>query len=203
MATRYKRFKRIFDFIFAIFSILLLSPLLVLILILVRANIGKPVFFRQVRPGLYGIPFKILKFRSMTNECDQNGNFLPNKDRINNFGKFLRSFSLDELPELFNVLRGEMSVVGPRPLLVCYLDRYTDEQSHRHDVRPGITGWAQVNGRNNMRWEDKFSCDIWYVSNQSFSLDLKILIKTIKNVLQRNGVNAEGFIGASEFRGSN
>jgi len=167
--------KRLFDLTVAIFSVIILSPVLVLIGILVRLNIGSPVLFRQVRPGLNGKPFTIYKFRTMTDKRDENGKLLPDSERLTRLGRFLRKTSMDELPELFNVIKGDMSIVGPRPLLMQYLDRYTPEQARRHDLKPGITGWAQVNGRNAISWEDKFKLDVWYVDNQSLWLGVKVI----------------------------
>jgi lipopolysaccharide/colanic/teichoic acid biosynthesis glycosyltransferase len=168
----------------------------------VLAFMGSPVFFRQERPGLHQKPFFILKFRTMRNTCDENGKLLPSSERLTGFGSFLRSSSLDELPELFNVLKGEMSLVGPRPLRVEYLDRYTPEQARRHDVKPGITGWAQVNGRNALGWDDKFALDVWYVDNWSLMLDIKICFMTFIKVLKREGISAEGCATMHEFMGS-
>lgn len=194
--------KRFLDFIFS-FSLLLvfLLPLLVLVL-LIRYNLGSPFFFRQTRPGLHGRPFEMVKFRTMTDERDADGNLLPDAERLTKFGKFLRSTSLDELPELWNVLKGDMSLVGPRPLLMEYLPLYTKEQARRHEVRPGITGWAQVNGRNALSWEEKFALDVWYVENQSFWLDIKILWLTVKKVLVREGISATGEATMSKFTGT-
>lgn len=194
--------KRFLDFIFS-FSLLLvfLLPLLVLVL-LIRYNLGSPFFFRQTRPGLHGRPFEMVKFRTMTDERDADGNLLPDAERLTKFGKFLRSTSLDELPELWNVLKGDMSLVGPRPLLMEYLPLYTKEQARRHEVRPGITGWAQVNGRNAISWEEKFALDVWYVENQSLWLDIKILWLTVKKVLVREGISAAGEATVEKFTGS-
>ncbi|KPK03680.1 MAG: sugar transferase [Anaerolineae bacterium SG8_19] len=180
---------------------ILLTPLLLLLAILVRLKLGSPVFFRQQRPGLNGRPFTMFKFRTMTDPRDQSGNLLPEEKRLLPFGRFLRSTSLDELPELFNVLKGDMSLVGPRPLLMQYLDRYTPEQARRHEVKPGITGWAQVNGRNAINWEDKFKFDVWYVDNQSLSLDLKIIVLTAWKILKREGISQPGQATAKEFEG--
>lgn len=195
----YPKFKRVFDLFFSIIGITCLSPFMVTVAILVRIKLGSPIFFRQLRPGLHGRPFVIFKFRTMTNSVDENGTFLPDSKRITPFGIFLRSTSLDELPELFNIMKGEMSLVGPRPLLMQYLNRYSPEQARRHDVKPGITGWAQVNGRNAITWEQKFEYDIWYVDNQSFSLDLKIIAITILKILKREGINQPGHATAEEF----
>ena len=170
-----------------------------LIGILVRMKIGSPVLFKQVRPGLHGRPFTIYKFRTMTDERDKDGNLLPDGERLTRLGKFLRKASIDELPELFNVIKGEMSTVGPRPLLMQYLDRYTPEQARRHEVKPGITGWAQVNGRNAISWEDKFKLDVWYVDNQSLWLDIKIILMTLVKVFKREGISANGEATMQEF----
>jgi lipopolysaccharide/colanic/teichoic acid biosynthesis glycosyltransferase len=183
-------------------GLLLLAPLALVLAMLVRARFGSPVLFRQERPGLHGKPFTILKFRTMTDECDESGNLLPDDRRLTRFGRFLRASSMDELPELWNVLRGDMSLVGPRPLLMEYLPLYTTEQARRNEVRPGITGWAQVNGRNALNWEEKFKLDVWYVDNQSLWLDLKILFLTVKKVLVREGISGEGHATMERFRGS-
>jgi len=195
--------KRIIDFIGSLFGIIILSPLMIMIAILVWLKIGSPVFFIQNRPGLYGKPFKLYKFRTMTNAVDKNGELKTNKERMTSFGSFLRSYSLDELPELYNVLIGDMSLVGPRPLLMDYLKLYDDSQKRRMDVKPGITGWAQVNGRNMLGWQDKFKMDVWYVDNQSLRLDIKILILTIKKVLKREGIAHEGDVAMPRFKGNN
>ena len=195
--------KRVLDLILTIMGLLILSPFLVIIAILVRVNFGSPAIFRQKRPGYQGKPFWIYKFRTMTNEVDDENNLLPDEQRVTHLGRFLRSYSLDELPELFNVLRAEMSWVGPRPLLMKYLDRYSPEQARRHAVLPGITGWAQVNGRNALTWEEKFKLDVWYVDHWSFMLDIKILLITIGKVLRREGINQPGQATAEEFMGSN
>jgi lipopolysaccharide/colanic/teichoic acid biosynthesis glycosyltransferase len=184
--------KRCFDLCGALVLLFVLSPLMGLVALLVRLFLGAPILFRQERPGLYGRPFVMYKFRTMTDARDAQGSLLPDAERLPLFGRFLRSTSLDELPELFNVLRGEMSLVGPRPLLMEYLSRYTPEQAHRHDVRPGITGWAQTNGRNAIGWDEKFSYDLWYVNHCSFPLDLKILGLTFWRVFQRAGINEQG-----------
>jgi lipopolysaccharide/colanic/teichoic acid biosynthesis glycosyltransferase len=194
--------KRLFDVIFASFALLFLSPILVLGAILVRINLGSPIFFHQTRPGLNGRPFNILKFRTMLEIVDANGKPLSDEARLTSFGKFLRATSLDEQPELWNVLKGEMSLVGPRPLLTEYLSLYNKEQSRRHDVRPGITGWAQVNGRNAISWEEKFKFDVWYVENKSIWLDIKILFLTIKKVFFREGISAEGVLTMPLFTGN-
>jgi lipopolysaccharide/colanic/teichoic acid biosynthesis glycosyltransferase len=194
--------KRLFDLFGFLSALLLLSPVFLLTAWQVRRRIGVPVLFRQIRPGLAGRPFELLKFRTMTDERGPDGQLLPDKDRLTPFGRWLRASSLDELPELWNVLKGEMSLVGPRPLLVEYLPRYTPEQARRHEVRPGITGWAQVNGRNAISWEEKFKLDVWYVDNQSLWLDLKILWLTIKKVLVRDGISAQGDATMPKFTGS-
>jgi len=194
--------KRLFDFTVTLLGLLAITPLLLALGILVRIRLGSPVLFQQVRPGLHGSPFKMLKFRTMTNERDVNGSLLPDAQRLPVFGRFLRSTSLDELPELINVLKGEMSLVGPRPLLMEYLPLYSPEQSRRHDVRPGITGWAQVNGRNAISWEEKFKLDVWYVDNQSVWLDLKILWMTFAKVFYREGISQEGQATMELFKGT-
>ena len=194
--------KGIFDNIAAFFLILLTSPLLLLIYSIILWQMGRPVFFLQARPGYKSKRFKIIKFRTMTNQ-NNNEKFIPDKDRLTRFGKFLRSSSLDELPELINILKGEMSFVGPRPLLIDYLDLYTPEQLKRHDVKPGFTGYAQINGRNLLSWEDKFEYDLFYVNNQNFFLDLKIILKTFKIVFLRKGISAKGEATMYKFRGSN
>jgi len=194
--------KRIFDFVVA--GILLFGglPIYFFLVVLVFLKIGSPIFFRQTRPGLDGKPFALIKFRTMLDAMDKEGNPLPDDQRMTPFGKFLRSTSLDELPELWNVLRGNMSLVGPRPLLMEYLPLYNDKQQRRHEVRPGVTGWAQVNGRNSLSWEERFKLDVWYVDNQSFLLDLKILFMTVKKVLVRDGISAEGEVTMSKFTGN-
>jgi len=184
--------KRLFDLIAAFFALLLLALPLALLAWQVRRKLGSPVFFTQVRPGLHGKPFKMVKFRTMTSERGPDGELLPDAVRLTPFGRFLRSSSLDELPELWNVLKGDMSLVGPRPLLMEYLPLYSPAQARRHEVRPGITGWAQVNGRNAISWEDKFKLDVWYVDHRSLWLDVKILWLTVQKVLVRDGISAEG-----------
>jgi sugar transferase EpsL len=193
--------KRILDLILAIVGILILSPLLLLIALAVWLRYGTPIIFQQKRPGYQGKPFMIYKFRTMTEERDDEDHFLPDDIRITRLGHFLRSFSLDEFPELINVIKGEMSIVGPRPLLMQYLDRYSPEQARRHEVVPGITGWAQVNGRNALSWEEKFKLDVWYVDHWSFFLDIKILFLSIVKVLRREGINQPGQATAEEFMG--
>jgi len=195
--------KRFFDFLLSLAAMLLLSPVLLLLVLLVRVKLGPPVFFTQTRPGLHGQPFQMIKFRTMTNARADNGTLLPDCERLTCFGRYLRSTSLDELPELLNVLKGEMSLVGPRPLLMDYLPLYSPEQARRHEVKPGITGWAQVNGRNAISWEDKFQLDVWYVDHQSFWLDLKILFLTVKRVFQRSGISAYGEMTMPRFTGNN
>lgn len=194
--------KRFFDLSVAIVGLLVIWPIILLLALLVRLRLGSPVFFRQTRPGMNGKLFEMVKFRSMTDARDATGNVLPDADRLPPFGKFLRSSSLDELPELINVLKGDMSLVGPRPLLVRYLDRYTPEQARRHEVKPGITGWAQVNGRNAISWEEKFEFDVWYVENQSLWLDVKILWMTLAKVFRQEGISQAGQETMEEFRGS-
>lgn len=194
--------KRFFDTAVSLVLITILSPVIITIAMLIRGKLGRPVVFRQVRPGLYGHPFMMMKFRSMTDERDASGNLLPDERRLTAFGRFLRSTSLDELPELWNVIKGDMALVGPRPLLVEYLPLYSPEQARRHEVRPGITGWAQVNGRNALSWEEKFALDVWYVDNRSFWLDIKILLLTVKRVMSRDGINAAGEATMSRFTGS-
>ena len=192
--------KRLVDFTAGMLALLVLMPLLVVLWIMVRINHGSPVLFCQQRPGLFGNPFTMYKFRTMTDERDAEGNLLPDKQRLGGFGKYLRSTSLDELPSLINVLKGDMSLVGPRPLLMEYLPLYSTEQNRRHEVRPGITGWAQVNGRNTISWEEKFEMDVWYVDNRSFWLDFKILFLTVKKVLLRDNVSQSGHVTMEKFR---
>jgi lipopolysaccharide/colanic/teichoic acid biosynthesis glycosyltransferase len=194
--------KRLFDLVLSTLGLLTLLPLLVLLVWLVSRKLGSPVFFRQVRPGLYGKPFEMVKFRTMTSERGPDGKLLPDVERLTPFGRFLRASSMDELPELWNVLKGDMSLVGPRPLLMEYLPLYTPEQARRHEVRPGITGWAQVNGRNAISWEDKFELDVWYVDHRSQWMDIKILWLTVKKVLVRDGITAAGEATMHQFTGS-
>jgi len=182
-------------------ALILLSPMMLLVVLLIRIRLGKPTLFRQQRPGRHGKPFTMYKFRTMTNARDALGNLLPDADRLTSLGRFLRRTSLDELPELFNVLKGHMSLVGPRPLLMQYLDRYTPEQMRRHEVKPGITGWAQVNGRNVLTWEQKFALDVWYVDHWPLCLDLKIIALTAWKVLTREGISQPGQATAQEFMG--
>ena len=193
--------KRTFDIILSLFVLLVFSPVLIILGVILLLTISTPVLFKQTRPGLQGKPFTFYKFRTMTDSHDSGGNLLPDKDRITPLGNFLRKTSLDELPSLFNVLKGDMSMVGPRPLLTEYLDLYTPEQARRHEVKPGITGWAQVNGRNAISWEDKFKFDVWYVDNQSLGLDFKILFMTIWKVLKGEGISQIGHATMEEFHG--
>ena len=194
--------KRLFDLVLTVVGLMALALPLLMLAWLVRHKLGRPVFFRQIRPGLNGKPFQMLKFRTMTDERGPDGALLPDAVRLTPFGRFLRATSLDELPELWNVLKGDMSLVGPRPLLMEYLPLYTAEQARRHEVRPGITGWAQVNGRNAISWEDKFKLDVWYVDNRSLWLDIKILWLTVKKVLLRDGISAAGEATMPRFAGS-
>ncbi len=194
--------KRVFDFLVSLILVFGLFPVFVLVAALVGCKLGRPIVFRQMRPGLKGKPFMIYKFRSLTEEKDEKGNLLPDSQRFNRFSSLIRRSSLDELPELINVLKGDMSLVGPRPLLMKYLQRYNHNQSRRHDVRPGITGWAQVNGRNTVSWEEKFRMDIWYVDHHDFWLDLKILLITLIQVYKQHGINQKGHVTAKEFIGS-
>jgi sugar transferase EpsL len=194
--------KRFFDFFLALVLLFLMLPMLGFLWVLVHFLLGSPAFFRQRRPGLRGEPFEIIKFRTMSDAIGADDQLLPDAERISRFGQFLRSTSLDELPELINVLKGDMSFVGPRPLLMEYLDRYTPEQARRHDVRPGITGWAQVNGRNAISWEEKFEFDVWYVDNRSLWLDIKILLMTFFKVFRREGISQEGQATMTKFMGS-
>jgi len=192
--------KRLFDFLLAsLFLLFLALPMLALASV-IFLKLGRPVIFRQVRPGLYGHPFTMFKFRTMTEECDPDGALLPDEKRLTSFGLFLRASSFDELPELWNVFRGEMSLVGPRPLLMDYLPLYTPEQARRHDVRPGITGWAQINGRNAISWPDKFALDVWYVDHRSLWLDVRILWLTVRKVLVRDGISAAGEVTMPRFK---
>lgn len=194
--------KRFIDFCLTTVGLILISPLMLLLALLVRSRLGSPVLFRQYRPGLHGRPFIMFKFRTMTDNRDSSGTLFPDAKRMTPFGCFLRSSSLDELPELFNVLIGDMSLVGPRPLLMEYLPLYSVEQARRHEVKPGITGWAQVNGRNAITWEEKFRLDVWYVDNQSFLLDLRILWMTVRKVFKREGISQEGQATMEKFAGS-
>lgn len=194
--------KRGIDICVAAVGLVLFAPLFTVIALLIRLDSSGPVFFRQVRPGLHGKPFVLYKFRTMREAFDEDGKPLPDEKRLTRLGYFLRSTSLDELPELYNVLKGEMSLVGPRPLLMEYLDRYTPEQARRHEVKPGITGWAQVHGRNALSWEEKFRLDVWYVDHRSLLLDLKILLLTFWKVLRREGISHSGYATMPEFKGS-
>jgi sugar transferase EpsL len=194
--------KRLVDLFFAVIMLIFLCIPMLVIAIVILVSMGNPVLFKQVRPGFKGKPFRIMKFRTMNSNRDQGGIILPDQERLTKTGKFLRKFSLDELPQLFNVLKGDLSFVGPRPLLMEYLPRYTREQARRHDVKPGITGWAQVNGRNAITWEEKFNLDIWYVDNGNFMLDIKILWMTFLKALKREGISAEGYATMPEFIGS-
>jgi len=191
--------KRVLDVVAVIAGAIVLWPLFILLVCMIRLKLGKPLFFKQIRPGLHGKPFTLYKFRSMTDARDENGNLLPDAKRLTPLGRFLRSSSLDELPELWNVLKGDMSLVGPRPLLMQYLERYTPEQMRRHEVKPGITGWAQVNGRNAITWEEKFKYDVWYVDNWNIWLDLKIIALTVCKVLKGEGISQPGHATMEEF----
>jgi lipopolysaccharide/colanic/teichoic acid biosynthesis glycosyltransferase len=194
--------KRLFDVFVLSAGLLLALPVCLLVAISIYFTIGRPVLFRQIRPGIYGRPFQMIKFRTMRDAYDNNGAPLPDEDRLTLIGLFLRRSSLDELPGLWNVLKGDMSLVGPRPLLMQYLPLYSPEQSRRHEVKPGVTGWAQVNGRNALSWEEKFALDVWYVENRSFLLDMKILALTVQKVFKAQGISAEGEATMSEFRGN-
>lgn len=193
--------KRLFDFAASFFGLILLSPIIALVAWKIRKNLGSPVLFRQTRPGLHGKPFEMVKFRTMKDAVDAQGNPLPDSERMTPFGDKLRNSSLDELPELWNVLKGEMSLVGPRPLLMQYLPLYNKEQARRHEVRPGVTGWAQINGRNAISWEDKFKLDVWYVDNRNLWLDIKVLFLTVKKVFIKEGISAEGEATMPYFEG--
>lgn len=199
----YKNYiKRILDFLLSLIALLTLAIPLIIVGLLIRIKLGSPIFFRQPRPGKNGKIFKIFKFRTMNNNKDKNGNLLPDNMRLTKFGRFIRSTSIDELPELINILKGDMSIVGPRPLLVEYLTLYNEEQKHRHDVRPGLTGLAQIKGRNNITWEERFKYDIEYVNSVSFINDCKIILKTIQKVVQRDGINASETITMEKFKGT-
>ncbi|EGR2723035.1 sugar transferase [Vibrio parahaemolyticus] len=193
--------KRLFDFCASLFGLILLSPIIALVAWKIRKNLGSPLLFRQTRPGLHGKPFEMVKFRTMKDAVDAQGNPLPDSERMTPFGDKLRNSSLDELPELWNVLKGEMSLVGPRPLLMQYLPLYSKEQARRHEVRPGVTGWAQINGRNAISWEDKFKLDVWYVDNHNLLLDIKILFLTVKKVFVKEGISADGHVTIEPFTG--
>lgn len=194
--------KRIFDFSVSLMGLIFLAPVFLLLALLVRRKLGKPVIFKQIRPGFNGKYFTMYKFRTMLDSSDNAGNTLPDEQRMTKFGNFLRSASLDELPELFNVLKGDMSLVGPRPLLIEYLSLYDNFQKRRHEVRPGITGWAQINGRNAISWEKKFELDVWYVDNSSFWLDVKILFLTVWKVFKRSDISEKGHVTMSKFTGN-
>lgn len=194
--------KRAVDLFLALLAFIALSPLMLFLMMAIHLSLGDPVLFKQIRPGRYQKPFKMFKFRTMCDAFDCNGVELSDAQRLTKLGSFLRSTSLDELPELWNVIKGDMSLVGPRPLLMEYCELYTPEQARRHEVRPGITGWAQVNGRNAISWEEKFKLDVWYVDNQSFWLDIKILLMTVKKVFAREGISAEGHVTIEKFKGS-
>lgn len=194
--------KRLVDIVLSLLGLIVLAPVITLVAWLIWRKLGSPVIFSQVRPGLHGKPFRMVKFRTMHDAFDAAGNPLPDSQRMTTFGSFLRASSLDELPELWNVLKGEMSLVGPRPLLMEYLPLYSPEQYRRHEVRPGISGWAQVNGRNALSWEDKFNLDVWYVDNRSFWLDFRIIFLTLKKVVVRDGINAAGEATMSKFTGN-
>jgi lipopolysaccharide/colanic/teichoic acid biosynthesis glycosyltransferase len=194
--------KRIFDFFMSFFAIIFLSPVFIILFFLIRRKLGAPVLFRQLRPGKDGRPFTMVKFRTMLDATDADGNVLPDELRLTKFGKALRATSLDELPELWNVLKGDMSLVGPRPLLMEYLPLYDEDQSRRHEVRPGVTGWAQINGRNAIDWNDKFKLDVWYVDNHTLWLDIKIIFLTIRKVIIRDGISSEGQATTTKFTGN-
>lgn len=194
--------KRLFDIFFSILSLLVFAPVILILVILIPCFMGSPVVFRQQRPGLKARPFDLYKFRTMSNQKDEHGNLLPDSLRLTRFGQFLRSTSLDELPSLWNVIKGDMSLVGPRPLLMEYLPLYNAEQSRRHEVKPGVTGWAQVNGRNAISWEEKFKLDVWYVDHQSIWIDTKILFLTFKKVFLRDGISAKGEATMPKFTGN-
>ncbi len=196
-----RQIKRVLDIIISFIALVILSPLFLVIIVAVRKKLGSPAIFKQARPGIHGKIFTMYKFRSMTEERDEAGQLLLDEIRLTSFGKLLRKTSLDELPELFNILKGDMSFVGPRPLLVRYLDRYTEEQARRHEVKPGLTGWAQVNGRNAISWEEKFKLDVWYVDHWNLWLDLKIFFMTFAKVFRREGISASGEATMQEFMG--
>ncbi|MED1565127.1 sugar transferase [Bacillus paramycoides] len=194
--------KRLFDLFVSLSLLVFLLPLIIIVAVLVRIKLGSPIIFKQQRPGLHGVPFFLYKFRTMTDEKDSEGNELPDDVRFTRFGGFLRKYSLDELPQLFNVIKGDLSLVGPRPLLMEYLELYTEEQAKRHNVRPGITGWAQVNGRNAISWEEKFDFDVWYAKKRTFWLDMKILLLTAKKVFKSEGINQVGHVTVEKFNGT-
>lgn len=194
--------KRLFDLVISLSLLFVFFPIILVATILVRFKLGSPILFKQQRPGLYGTPFYVYKFRTMTDARDNSGQLLPDHIRLTPFGKLLRKYSIDELPQLFNVVKGDISLVGPRPLLMEYLTLYTEEQAKRHNVRPGITGWAQVNGRNAITWEEKFQLDVWYVENQSFLLDMKILVRTVIKVFKSEGISQDGHVTVEKFHGT-
>jgi len=194
--------KRLFDLTASLIALIVFSPIIAFVAYKIKNNLGSPVLFRQTRPGLNGKPFEMIKFRTMKDATDKDGNPLPDSERMTPFGDKLRNSSLDELPELWNVLKGEMSLVGPRPLLMQYLPLYNKEQARRHDVRPGVTGWAQINGRNAISWDEKFKLDVWYVDNRSFWLDIKILFFTVKKVFVKEGISADGHVTIEPFKGN-
>ena len=194
--------KRIFDLTASLIGLIIASPIILITALVIRTKLGSPVVFTQQRPGLHGEPFYVYKFRTMTDERDENGELLPDDRRLTKTGRLIRKLSLDELPQLFNVLKGNLSLVGPRPLLMEYLPLYTPEQARRHDVKPGITGWAQINGRNAISWEDKFRLDVWYVDNRSFWLDIKILLLTVFKVFRSEGISQSGHVTMEKFKGS-
>lgn len=194
--------KRLFDFTTATVGLAVISPVVVATALVVKKRLGSPVLFKQVRPGLHGKPFELYKFRTMTDEKNENGELLPDSVRLTETGKLIRNYSLDELPQLINVIKGDLSLVGPRPLLMEYVDLYNDQQMKRHDVKPGITGWAQVNGRNTISWKEKFELDVWYAENQSFWLDMKIIYMTIQKVISKEGINQEGESTVKYFTGN-
>jgi lipopolysaccharide/colanic/teichoic acid biosynthesis glycosyltransferase len=200
--TSYRGVKRLFDLAGALALLIILSPVILVTAVVVAIGLGRPILFRQKRAGYRGQIFEMIKFRSMTDARDADGNLMPDDQRLPRLGQFLRASSLDELPELWNILRGDMSLIGPRPLLVRYLDRYTPEQARRHEVRPGLTGWAQVNGRNTVDWDDRLAMDVWYVDHQNFRLDVIVALRTVITVLRRSGVSAEGHATMPEFMGS-
>lgn len=194
--------KRLLDIVVSLTVLILLFPIVALVAYKIKSNLGSPVLFRQTRPGLNGKPFEMIKFRTMKDAINTDGHPLPDSERMTPFGDKLRNSSLDELPELWNVLKGEMSLVGPRPLLMQYLPLYNKEQARRHDVRPGVTGWAQINGRNAISWDEKFKLDVWYVDNRSFWLDIKILFLTVKKVFVKEGISADGHVTIEPFKGN-
>lgn len=194
--------KRLFDLVISLSLLFVFFPIILIAAILVRLKLGSPILFKQQRPGLYGKPFYVYKFRTMMDARDNSGQLLPDHMRLTSFGKFLRKYSVDELPQLLNVVKGDISLVGPRPLLMEYLPLYTKEQAKRHNVRPGITGWAQVNGRNAITWEEKFQLDVWYVENQSFWLDMKILVRTVIKVFKSEGISQDGHVTMEKFQGT-